>query len=72
MTVLKAFRLPGTLAKRLALLAKASHRSETFYIAEALAHYLEDYADAQIAKDRFADPKSKIISGKELRSRLGV
>ena len=72
MTVLKAFRLPGTLAKKLALLAKLSHRSETFYVAEALANYLEDYADAQIAKDRFADPKSKIISGKELRNRLGV
>lgn len=72
MTVLKAFRLPGPLAKRLALLAKASHRSETFYIAEALTHYLEDYVDAQIAKDRFADPKSRIISGKELRNRLGV
>ena len=72
MTILKAFRLPSRLAKKLALLSKISHRSETFYIAAALNHYLEDYADAQIAKDRFADPKSKIISGKELRNRLGI
>ncbi|MBM3251346.1 MAG: DNA-binding protein [Candidatus Omnitrophica bacterium] len=72
MTLLKAFRLPTGLVNRLAALAKATHRSETFYVADALAHYLEDYADAQIAKDRFNDPKSKIISGKELKKRLGV
>ena len=72
MTLLKAFRLPVGLAQRLSLLAKKTRRSETFYVTDALAHYLEDYADAQIAKDRFNDPKSKIISGAELRKRLGV
>jgi len=72
MTVLKAFRLPAGLVKKLVLLAKATHRSEKFYVQEALAHYFEDYADAQIAKDRFTDPKSRIISGTELRKRLGV
>ena len=72
MTVLKAFRLPAELADRLTALAKTTHRSEKFYVAEALLHYFEDYADAQIAKDRFSDPKSKIISGTELRKRLGV
>ena len=72
MTVLKAFRLPAGLADQLSSLAKATHRSEKFYVEEALNHYLEDYADAQIAKDRFSDPKSKIISGAELRKRLGV
>lgn len=72
MTVLKAFRLQAGLAKRLSSLAKATHRSERFYVTEALSHYLEDYADAQIAKDRFNDAKSQIISGSELRKRLGV
>lgn len=72
MTILKAFRLPVGLAGKLSSLAKLTHRSEKFYVAEALTHYLEDYADAQIAKDRFNDPKSKIISGKELRKKLGV
>ena len=72
MTLLKAFRLPAGLVNRLTLLAKATHRSETFYVTDALAHYLEDYADAQIAKDRFNDPKSRIISGVELRKQLGV
>ncbi len=72
MTILKAFRLPVELANRLSSLAKATHRSEKFYVAEALAHYLEDYADAQIAKDRFHDPKSKIIPATDLRKKIGV
>jgi predicted DNA-binding protein len=72
MTILKAFRLPAGLVNRLSSLAKATHRSEKFYVAEALAHYLEDYADAQIAKDRFNDPKSRIISSADLRKRLSV
>jgi len=72
MTLLKAFRLPGILANRLASLAKATHRSETFYVIDALKHYLEDYADAQIAKDRFNDPGSNIVSSAEMRKKLGV
>ena len=72
MTTLKAFRLPVELADKLSMIAKETHRSEKYYVAEALAHYFADYADAQIAKDRFNDPKSKIITGKELRKRLGV
>lgn len=72
MTRLKAFRLPSELVNRLASLAKATHRSETFYVTDALARYFKDYADAQIAKDRFNDPKSKIISGADLRKHLGV
>jgi predicted DNA-binding protein len=72
MTLLKAFRLPAGLVNRLSSLAKATRRSETFYVTDALAHYLEDYADAQIAKDRFNDPKSKIITGAELRKHIGV
>lgn len=72
MTLLKAFRLPSELVNRLSSLAKATRRSETFYVTDALAHYLEDYADAQIAKDRFNDPKSKIITGAQLRKQIGV
>ena len=72
MTLLKAFRLPAALVNRLVSLAKATHRSETYYITNALKHYLEDYADAQIAKDRFNDPKSRIISGAQMRGKLGV
>ena len=72
MTLLKAFRLPAALVNRLASLARSTHRSETFYIIDALKHYLEDYADAQIAKDRFNDPKYRIISSRDMRGKLGV
>ena len=70
MTTLKKFRLPTVLAKRLSSLAKAAHRSEGFYVKEALKYYFEDYADARIAKDRFNNPTSKAISDKKLRGRL--
>ena len=72
MSILKAFRLPETLAAKLSQLSVETQRSEKFYVTEALKHYFDDYVDAQIAKDRFNDPKSKIISGDELRKRLGV
>ena len=72
MSVMKSYRLPEGLVKQLSYLAKATHRSEKFYVAEAIAHYLADYADAQIAKDRFNDPKSKMISGTQLRKNLGL
>ena len=72
MNILKAYRLPKTLVSRLSKLAKATKRSETFYVEEAISHYLNEYVDAQIAKDRFNDPRSKIITSKEMRSRLGV
>ena len=72
MTVLKAFRLEKTIVNRLVKLAKFSRRSEKYYVEEALRHYLEEYEDARIAKERFEDPQTKIISSKEMRKRLGL
>lgn len=72
MSVLKAFRLSEDLVKKLAKIAKATHRSEKYYVTAALTHYLEDYYEAQIAKDRFSDPKSRIISSQDMKKRLDV
>jgi len=72
MTVMKAFRLPELLVEKLARLAKETDRSEKYFVVEALKQYLDDFADAQIAKDRFNDPKTRIISSKEMRKKLGV
>ncbi len=72
MTVLKAFRLEKTLVNRLSKIAKVSHRSEKYYVQEALRQYLEEYDDALIAKDRFDNPKTKFLSSKEMRHRLGL
>ena len=72
MTILKAFRLEKTLANRLSKIAHISRRSERYYVEEALRLYLEEYEDARIAKERFEDPKIKIVSSKEMRRRLGL
>ncbi len=72
MNVLKAFRLEGSLVVKLARLAQGTHRTEKFYVEEALKQYFAEYEDCQIAKDRFNDPKSKVLTSQELRKRLGV
>jgi len=72
MSVLKAFRLPEEIVTVLSNLAKETNRSEKFFVVEALKLYLGEFMDGQIAKDRFNDPKSKIISAKEMRKRLGL
>ena len=71
-TMAKVFRLSPTLVKMLSSLAKATHRSEEFYVEAALKYYFEDYVDAQIAKDRFNNSSSTVISGEKLRGRLGL
>ena len=72
MTVLKAYRLESKLVSRLARLARETRRTEKFFVEEALERYLDEYADAQVAKDRFSDPKEKIVSSREMRARVGV
>ena len=69
---LKAFRLPTRLIKKLKQLSTKTHRSETFYVVEALTNYLEDYEDALIAVDRLQDPGTEYVTSKELRDRLGL
>ena len=72
MNVLKAFRLEKKLVNRLSKIAKNSRRPEKYYVEEALRLYLEEYEDVRIAKERFEDHKTKIISSKEMRRRLGL
>ncbi|MBF0521734.1 MAG: hypothetical protein HQL24_01615 [Candidatus Omnitrophica bacterium] len=72
MNILKAFRIEESLVGKLNVLAKKTNRTEKFYVEEALKHYFAEYEDGQIAKDRFNDPKSKVISSSEMRKRLGV
>lgn len=71
-TILKAYRLPKDLMGRLAALAKETNRSEKFFVEEAIRQYLSEHADSQIAKERFNDPKSKVIPSLEMKARLGL
>ncbi|MGH8750302.1 MAG: type II toxin-antitoxin system RelB family antitoxin [Burkholderiales bacterium] len=47
-----ALRLPEEIEKRLALLAKKTGRTKTFYVREALLEYLEDLEDYYLAEER--------------------
>ena len=72
MSVLKVFHLSKNLAEKLTEISKKTHRSEKYYVTAALNHYLEDYYEVQIAKDRFANSKSRIISSQEMKKRLDI
>ena len=65
-------RLPKELATQLDSIAKETERPRSFIIQKALESYIEDFADLQIALDRFHDQADPVISGKELRKTLGL
>jgi RHH-type rel operon transcriptional repressor/antitoxin RelB len=47
-----AIRLPSDIEDRLERLAKATGRTKTFYVREALVEYLADLEDIYLAEDR--------------------
>lgn len=72
MTTAISVRLPDGLGKALKAVTRETERSKTFVIRKALEAYLEEYADYQISLDRLTDKNDRIISGRELRSSLGL
>ncbi len=58
--------------KELEALSKATERSRTFLINEAIMTYLAEYGDYRVVLDRLLDKDDEMISGSELRSRLGL
>lgn len=70
-TTLKAFRIPSRLADNLSRLSAKTHRTETYYLNQALEQYLEDLALVGIASDRLADSKGTLTLD-ELKGALGV
>lgn len=72
MSISISVRLPDKVAKALEELAKVTERSKTFLIRKALESYLAEYADYQIALDRLRNKDDAVISGAELRKRLGL
>ena len=65
-------RLPDELTKALELLAKTVDRPKTYLVRKAVEAYLEEYADYQIALDRFRDKDDGVVTSAELRKRLGL
>ncbi|KRT69517.1 MAG: family protein anti-toxin protein [candidate division NC10 bacterium CSP1-5] len=72
MSVSISVRLPEEIARALEDLAKSTERPKTFLIRKALESYLAEYADYQIALERLRNRDDAVISGTELRKRLGI
>ena len=66
-----SLRIPDDIHEQLEEIAKDTDRSKSYLIKKAIEHYLEEFADYQLALDRLNDKDDKIISSKELRKRLG-
>ena len=56
-----SIRLPQDIENRLAIIAKATGRTKTFYVREAILEHLDDLEDAYMAKKVLKD----IEHGKE-------
>lgn len=70
-----AIRLPDSIEKRLAKLAKRTGRTKTFYAREAILRYIEDLEDAYDAEralQRIQSGKEKTIPLKDVMKRYGM
>jgi RHH-type transcriptional regulator, rel operon repressor / antitoxin RelB len=50
-----AIRLPAEIEDRLEALAKATGRTKTFYVREAILEYIDDIEDVYLAEKRLED-----------------
>jgi len=71
MQAITSMRLSRTLSRALDDLAEKTDRPRSYLIRQALELYLAEHADYRIAKSRLEDETDEIISGAELRRRLG-
>ncbi|MBC7246424.1 MAG: ribbon-helix-helix protein, CopG family [Actinobacteria bacterium] len=67
-----SIRLDEQVLKELEDLSRATERSRTFLINEAIKTYIAEYGDYRVALDRLLDKDDELISGSELRRRLGL
>ena len=65
-----SLRVPDDIHEKLEEIADDTDRSKTYIILKALAKYLDEYAEYQIALDRLNDKDDAILSSKEMRKRL--
>jgi RHH-type rel operon transcriptional repressor/antitoxin RelB len=70
-----AIRLPASIEKRLARLAKRTGRTKTYYAREAILRHLEDLEDVYLAEQvyaRYLKGEEKAIPLEEAMKRLGI
>ena len=70
--ITQSVRLPDPLAERLTALAKATRRSKSSFIIEALELYLEEREDLEAALARFRDPRAEWVEHEEVRRELDL
>jgi RHH-type rel operon transcriptional repressor/antitoxin RelB len=66
-----AIRLDPEIENRLALLAKKTGRTKTFYAREAILQHLDDLEDIYLASKRLDRP-AKTYSAAEVKHELGL
>jgi RHH-type rel operon transcriptional repressor/antitoxin RelB len=66
-----AIRLDAETERRLALLAKKTGRTKTFYAREAILDHLQDLEDTYLATERLQSP-AKTYSAREVKRELGL
>ena len=64
-------RLPDRLDKAIKKLSHLTDRPKTYLICKAIEHFIDEYAEYQIALDRLRDKDDEILSNSELKKRLG-
>jgi RHH-type transcriptional regulator, rel operon repressor / antitoxin RelB len=70
-----ALRLPPEIEERLDALAKATGRSKSFYVREAILEHLEDMEDAYLAAatlERVRRGKERVFTTEQVRADLGL
>lgn len=72
MSVALSIRLPEPLETAIERLAKTLDRPKTYVVRKALETYVAEYADYQVALGRLRDKDDAILSGAELKKRLGL
>jgi predicted DNA-binding protein len=70
--VTQSVRLPDELARRLEEVAKASRRTKSSFIVEALEDYLDKREDFEVALARFRDPGAEWLDHEHVRGELGL
>jgi RHH-type rel operon transcriptional repressor/antitoxin RelB len=66
-----AIRLPADPEERLAVLARKTGRTKTFYAREAIMQHLEDLEDYYLAADALKD-RGPTYSAEEAKRELGL
>jgi RHH-type rel operon transcriptional repressor/antitoxin RelB len=66
-----AIRLPAPIEDRLEALAKATGRTKTFYVREAILEHLDDLEDLYLAESRLVK-NSPAIPLEEVMKRYGM